>query len=318
MDLRGNQNSITPAPKPLHADAPAEQGPPSPSVTIVIPAYNEERAIGGQIKDIRTIMDQTEWAYEVIVVDDGSTDGTASEAANHPVQLISFPGNRGYGAAIKAGIARARAETIVIIDADGSYPSEAIPVLLGLTDGYDMVVGARTTEINHTPFIRRPAKWFLRVLASYLAGQHIPDLNSGLRVMKKNLVQRFNHLLPSGFSFTTSVTLALMCNDYLVRYHPIDYYRRTGRSKVRPKDAYGFLLLIVRTIVYFNPLRVFIPLGGFLFFAGLTKLIYDIGIVGTGKISASAGLGFLGSVIIWTLGLLADQIARIGFAMRQE
>lgn len=295
-----------------------ERGLSPPAVSIVMPAYNEEGAIGGQIKDVCSVMDQTEWAYEVIVVDDGSTDGTASEARKHPVQLIPFPRNRGYGAALKAGIARARGETIVIIDADGSYPSDAIPVLLGLTDGYDMVVGARTTEINHTPFIRRPAKWFLRVLASYLAGQRLPDLNSGLRVIKKSLVRRFSYLLPSGFSFTTSITLALLCNDYLVRYHPIDYHRRKGRSKVRAKDTYGFLLLILRTIVFFNPLRIFMPLGGLLFIAGVAKFIYDIGIVGIGKISAGAGLGFLGAVIIWTLGLLADQVARIGVAIRQE
>jgi glycosyltransferase involved in cell wall biosynthesis len=284
----------------------------------VIPAYNEEEAVGGQIKDIIGVMDQSDWTYEVIVVDDGSTDGTASEVAKFPVQLVLFPQNRGYGAALKAGIARARAETVVIIDADGTYPSDAIPRLLEVADGYDMVVGARTTETNHTPFIRRPAKWLLRVLASYLARQSLPDLNSGLRLIKKSLVQRFSYLLPSGFSFTTSITLALLCNDHLVRYYPIDYHRRRGQSKVRAKDAYGFFLLILRTIVFFNPLRVFMPLGGILFSAGVIKFIYDVGIVGIGKISAGAGLGFLGAVIIWTLGLLADQIARIGFAVRQE
>lgn len=318
MDLDRSHKTVVPTVVPRETGAPDKQALTPPAVTIVIPAYNEEGTVGGQIKDIIAVMDQSDWTYEVIVVDDGSTDGTASEAAKFPVQLVSYPQNRGYGAALKAGIARARAETVVIIDADGSYPSDAIPRLLEVADGYDMVVGARTTEINHTPLIRRPAKWFLRVLASYLAGQRLPDLNSGLRVLKKSLVQRFSHLLPSGFSFTTSITLALLCNDYLVRYHPIDYYRRTGHSKVRATDAYGFLLLILRTIVFFNPLRVFMPLGGLLFVAGVAKFIYDIGIVGIGKISAGAGLGFLGAVIIWTLGLLADQIARIGFAMRQE
>ncbi len=318
MNVEGYRGIVAHAQVPERPGVQDRPGLPPPTVSIVIPAYNEEEAVGGQIKDIIAVMDQSDWTYEVIVVDDGSTDGTASEAAKFPIELVSFPQNRGYGAALKAGIARARAETVVIIDADGSYPSDAIPKLLELADGYDMVVGARTTEINHTPLIRRPAKWFLRVLASYLAGQRLPDLNSGLRVLNKSLVQRFSHLLPSGFSFTTSITLALLCNDYLVRYHPIDYYRRTGHSKVRTTDAYGFLLLILWTIVFFNPLRVFMPLGGLLFVGGVAKFIYDIGIVGIGKISAGAGLGFLGAVIIWTLGLLADQIARIGFAMRQE
>lgn len=288
-------------------------------VSIIVPAYNEEEGIGQVLEQLCEVMRMSGWEYEILVVDDGSEDKTGDVASQYKdVTVLRHRKNRGYGAALKAGISKARAETIVIIDADGSYPSESIPLLLKQAEGYDMVVGARTTSINHTPLVRKPAKWFLRVLASYLAGQRLPDVNSGLRVMRKRLVQRFSHVLPSGFSFTTSITLALLCNDYLVHYQPIDYYPRKGRSKIRARDAYDFFLLILRTIVYFSPLRVFMPLGGLLFLSAVVKFTYDIGVVGIGKISAGVGLGILGAVIVWTLGLLADQIARIALAGRPE
>ena len=197
----------------------------------------------------------------------------------------------------------------MITDADGSYPAELIPVLLRDLGEYDMVVGARVGEHVAIPLIRRPAKWFLRKLASYLAGRAIPDLNSGLRVMRKPLVTRFEHLLPSGFSFTTTITIAALCSGSLVRYCPIDYHKRIGESKIRPTHTVEFLLLILRTIVYFNPLKVFIPLGGVFFLGGLVKFVYDLYI---GNLSETALLGFLGAAILWAVGLLSDQMSRIG------
>jgi glycosyltransferase involved in cell wall biosynthesis len=246
--------------------------------------------------------------FELIVVDDGSSDRTAelSEAAG--AQVLRLPENRGYGAALKAGIARAKHEIIVITDADGTYPAESIPVLLENLGEYDMVVGARIGANVAIPLVRRPAKWFLRRLASYLAGRAIPDLNSGLRVMRKSLVKRFEHLLPSGFSFTTTITLASLCSGALVRYSPIDYHERIGESKIRPAHAAEFLLLILRTIVYFNPLKVFLPIGGIFFLGGLVKFIYDVYI---GNFSETALLGFLGAAILWAVGLLSDQMSRI-------
>lgn len=285
------------------------------TVGIIIPAYNEEESIADQIDKVRTVMDETEWKYQLIVVDDGSTDRTAEEVRRCGTPLISFPRNRGYGAALKAGIAEAKCRYIVIIDADGTYPAHAIPQLLKQAHEYDMVVGARIGENVNVPFARRPAKWILGKLAGYLAGQPIPDLNSGLRVMKKTIVEQFEHILPSGFSFTTTITLALLCNDYLVYYHPVEYYRRIGQSKIRPAHAYHFLLLILRTMVYFNPLKVFLPLGGILFFVGFGKFVYDLFI---GNLSESAVLGFLGSIVVWAIGLLSDQIARVSLGMRRR
>ena len=226
-------------------------------VSIVIPAYNEEDAIATQIKSIQTVMNKTAWRYEIVVVNDGSTDGTAERANIPDVKLLSFPVNRGYGASLKTGITTARSELIVIIDADGTYPSEAIPEMLARSDKYDMVVGSRVGENVNIPFNRKQAKWFLRLLASYLSGKHIPDLNSGLRVFKKSIVEQFYNILPSGFSFTTTITLAFLCNEFLVYYHPINYFKRVGSSKIQPTHAYNFLLLILLTIVYFNPLKNF-------------------------------------------------------------
>src|SRR3990172_230005 len=283
-------------------------------VSIVIPAYNEEESIAMQIKAVREVMDKADWTYEVIVVDDGSTDDTAQKVVGQEAKLISLPQNHGYGAALKIGINEAQAEWIVIIDADGTYPCTAIPELLDMAHKYDMVVGARIGENVHIPFLRKPAKWLLNMLANYLSGRHIPDLNSGLRVLKKSIVKRFMPLLPSGFSFTTSITLALLCNDYLVMYHPVDYYRRIGNSKIRSVDAYHFLLLILRTITYYNPIKIFLPLGGIFFLGGMSKFIYDI--VTVWNLSESAIMGFLAAGIIWAIGLLADLIVRISFIER--
>jgi hypothetical protein len=155
--------------------------------------------------------------------------------------------------------------------------------------------------------MRRAPKAFLRALASYLAGQHLPDINSGLRLMRKSLVKRYEHLLPSGFSFTTTITLASACNGHAVEYIPIDYHARLGESKIRPRHAYDFTLLILRTIVYFNPLKVFIPLGAVLAVAGIAKFLYDISL---DNLSESAVLALLGALIVWSVGLLADQNSR--------
>jgi len=241
-------------------------------------------------------------------VDDGSTDRTAEEAGRADCRLLRLPRNRGYGAALKHGIAHAHAELVVITDADGTYPADVIPKLVAEARDYDMVVGARTGENVHVSVARAPAKWFLRVLASYLAGSHIPDLNSGLRVMRRKQVQAYSRILPSGFSFTTTITLALLCTERTVLYVPVDYRKRTGTSKIRPSHAYHFLILILRAIVLFNPLKVFLPLGALAFVVGLAKFIYDVTL---DNLSETAVMGLLAAVIIWSVGLLADQSARL-------
>ena len=277
-------------------------------ISIVIPAFNEEGAISACIREVRESLDPQSYEYEIIVVDDGSKDQTAELARAEGVNVVAMPENRGYGASLKTGIRHSKFDVIVITDADGTYPADRIPDLVDQLGQYDMVVGARTGQNVAIPFIRRPAKWLLRVLASYLAGRSIPDLNSGLRVMRKDLVRRFAHLLPPGFSFTTTITLAALCSNSLVKYSPIDYHARIGKSKIRPIHAFDFTLLIIRTIVYFNPLKVFLPLGALFLMAGLIKFGYDLYI---GNFSESALLGFVTAAILWAVGLLSDQISKL-------
>ena len=286
---------------------------PLEPVSIVIPAFNEEESIQSSIRDVRTAMDASGLEYELLVVDDGSGDQTAERAEQEGARVFRLPENSGYGAALKAGIARSKYQIIVITDADGTYPADQIPVLVRQLNGYDMVVGARIGDNVAIPTIRKPAKWLLRKLASYLAGRTIPDLNSGLRVMRRSLIRRTAHLLPQGFSFTTTITLSALCSGSLVKYSPIDYHPRIGQSKIRPTHAFDFLLLIVRTIVYFNPLKIFLPAGAIFFVIGIAKFIYDIYI---GNLSESAITGVFAAVALWAVGLLSDQVAKV--AMRGD
>jgi glycosyltransferase involved in cell wall biosynthesis len=279
--------------------------------TIVVPAFNEEGCIREVIHEIREALAGLE--YELIVVDDGSSDRTAERAEEAGAEVLQQPLNRGYGSSLKEGIRKARYDRIVITDADGTYPADAIPSLVEGLDRWEMVVGARVGENVAIPLVRRPAKWLLGKIASYLAGRRIPDLNSGLRAMRKPLVLRYFHLLPPGFSFTTTITLSALCRDHLVHYQKIDYRPRVGDSKIRPRHAFDFLILILRTIVYFNPLKVFLPLGGAFFVAGLLKGGYD---VWKGDFSESAVFAFLAGGLVWVVGLLSDQISRMG--MRGE
>lgn len=274
--------------------------------SIVIPAFNEEQGIVPTLRELREVLAGFE--YELLVVDDGSKDRTAERARAEGVSVIQQPINRGYGASLKAGIRRAKYDVIVITDADGTYPAGAIPALVAGCETYEMVVGARTGANVAIPLVRRPAKWVLGKLASYLAGRPIPDLNSGLRAMRRDLVRQYEHLLPSGFSFTTTITLSALCRDHLVRFDPIDYRAREGSSKIRPRHAYDFFLLILRTIVYFNPLKIFLPVGAFFFALGLAKFIYD---VTRENLSESAIFAFITAFLMWGLGLLSDQLSRI-------
>ena len=283
------------------------------AVSVVIPAFNEAEHVAGQITAVDAVLRETGWNYEIIVVDDGSTDGTAMRAAETGVRVLRHKRNRGYGASLKRGIAASRFDWILITDADGTYPASAIPTLLSRASENDMVVGARTGQTVKIPVQRKPAKWFLGKLASYLAGQKLPDLNSGLRLMRKDLIERYVHLLPSGFSFTTTITLASACNDHPIEYVRINYLARLGESKIRPRHAYDFTLLILRTIVFFNPLKVFLPTGLVLALAGIAKFAYD---VTKDNLSESAIFALLAAFLVWAVGLLADQNARIAMNKR--
>ena len=282
------------------------------AISVVIPAYNEAASIGPTLQRVQAALDRSQYEGEIIVVDDGSTDGTADEIPQHPqVRLIRHPQNKGYGAALKTGIRQASHETILILDADGTYPCERIPDLAAQIGPYDMVVGARTGENVHIPLIRRPAKWALNRLANYLSDAKIPDLNSGMRAFKRDVALRFFRLLPSGFSFTTTLTLALLTNAYNVRYIPIDYYPRTGRSKIDPfRDTINFFALVVRMVLSFRPLRVFVPVALTMMLISIIKVIYDIKVYDFHIATSTVVLVTLTFQVI-VLGMIADLIVSL-------
>ena len=249
--------------------------------SLIVPCFNEEGAIARTITELRNSLAHIE-AYELVVVNDGSTDRTgeilAQCAAEDPnLRVVTHVINRGYGAALKTGIRNSRAELIAITDADGTYPNHRLLELVVEAEQADMAVGARISDDVEYPLIRRIPKIFLTAYANWIAHQPIPDLNSGMRVFRRAIAERFFNILPDGFSFTTTITLAMLTNRYVVKYVPIGYAHRIGKSKIKPiKDTLRFFQLILRTGMYFAPLRIFSPVLAIFFLAFSASLGYDV------------------------------------------
>jgi glycosyltransferase involved in cell wall biosynthesis len=292
------------------------------AVSVIIPAYNEANGIGPQVDAVRRVMAEHAIPCEIIVVDDGSSDDTPHAALSAGAFVVQQPENRGYGAALKVGISAASHEYIVIIDADGTYPAHEIPTLLRLLDGADMVVGARIGNDVHVPLARRPAKWLLTKMAVRIAGRPIPDLNSGLRVFRREVVRQYFPILSNQFSFTTTITLAYLADGYRVLYHPIDYYQRVGRSKIVPRHFMDFIMLLLRTAILFEPMKIFVPVALALGGLGVLKVVFDVLSFGprTGSygislifqpvISTSAILLLLAALQVLLFGMVADGLIR--------
>lgn len=281
------------------------------SVSIVMPAFNEEMSVKASISEMRELLSEAGISAEFIVVDDGSKDDTARQAKSAGARVIQHRSNRGYGASLKTGIAEAGYDTIAITDADGTYPARYLPQMLQELEQADMVVGARTGNDVHIPLIRRPAKWMLNKLANYVSGRQIPDLNSGLRVFRRDVVMQYFPILPDQFSFTTTITMAMLCDKYAVSYIPIDYRKRSGRSKIVPWDAGSFAILILRIAMLFKPLRVFIPLALACLVYGVGKMTIDM--FRDPNISASAILAMITAMQLTLVGMLGEAIAsRLG------
>lgn len=248
---------------------------------VIVPCYNEEGIIRETIAEIRRVFAGAA-SWELVVVNDGSSDGSRvilDELVGQvpELEVVHHERNRGYGAALKTGIRRASADLIVITDADGTYPNERLPELLDIARDADMVVGARTATDVQYPLIRKIPKLFLRRYASWLAGQSIPDINSGMRVFRKSVAERFFKILPDTFSFTITITLSMLTNRYDVRFVPIGYKTRVGKSKIKPiRDTLRFCQLLVRTGMYFAPLRVLLPLIALLTLMFSVSIGYDV------------------------------------------
>jgi glycosyltransferase involved in cell wall biosynthesis len=277
------------------------------SVSIIIPAYNEEGSIGSVLDGLRDWRDRA----EIIVVDDASTDRTAESAERAGARVIRHLHNKGYGAALKTGIRAAAGDIVVMMDADSEHSAEQITRLLHALGSNDMVVGARGKG-SHSPLLRRPGKWLLSKVANYLAQTQIPDLNSGLRAFRKDVAKRFLHILPNGFSFTTTLTLALFKEGYNTAYVPIVTTPRVGKSTVNPiRDGLNTIMLIIRVIALFDPLRVFLPTSAVLFLIGVIYWILDIVYRQRVNIPSGAVMVILASIIVFMFGILADQVSAI-------
>ena len=292
-------------------------------VTVIFPAYNEAGAIANEIRATAAVMSRLGRPYELLVVDDGSTDRTAEAAEAAGARVLQHIGNRGYGSALKTGIVAASHDTIVISDADGTYPADRIPDLLRELDTADMVVGARVGPNVAIPLVRRPAKWLLGKLANRIAGCHIPDLNSGLRAFRRECVNQYLRILSNKFSFTTTITLALLADDYEVRYVPIDYHARIGHSKIRPRHFMEFVVLVLRMAMLFQPLRVFLPLAALFITAGVLKVANDViafsyrtnqpigwSLLVQPVLSTSALLLLMAALQLLLIGMVADGVLR--------
>jgi glycosyltransferase involved in cell wall biosynthesis len=279
------------------------------SISIVIPAYNEETAIGSVIEGLKSI----DISAEIIVVDDGSTDKTRDIVSRAKVKVIRHPYNKGYGAALKTGIREATGRVICFFDADNQHRIEDLKEMLRYVGEYDSVLAMRTAD-SHVPVLRRPGKKVLQWVANFLANRRIPDLNCGLRAFKREVLVRIMHILPDGFSFSTTTTIAMYKMGYTIKWVLVTTNPRIGKSTVKQlKHGIETIMLITRLITLFDPLRVFLPISLLLVGSGIVyqlvlMVLYGFHIAGGSVLSVLAG------ILIFFFGVLADQIS----AMRLE
>ena len=281
-------------------------------VSVVLPVYNERGHLKEEIDRITEALAASEFTYEIIVVDDGSDDGSEIDLASiEGIRLIRHGTNRGSGSARRTGTTAARGRIVVWTDVDMTYPNERIPEFVAAVEGCDHVVGARRTEEGTKRFFRVPAKWFIRRLASYLTNTDIPDLNSGLRAFRRDVAMQYVHHLPAGFSCVTTLTMSFLANGYQVKYVPIDYFPRAGTSKFHWwRDTKRYLMQVVRMSLSYNPLKVFMPIGLTTLTVGIVKLAYDW-IDRDFRLAANTLLILLASLQAIAVGLLADLVVRV-------
>jgi len=280
-------------------------------VSIVLPAYNEAKAIGELIAGIKRIMAKIPgYRYEIIVIDDASIDKTGEIAQKKGVKVIRHPVNRGSGASRKTGIRKAKGEIILMMDVDGTYLPTDIPKILAYFPVFDQVIGARRKEAGSFRFFRSLTKLLIRHLASYLTGVKIPDLNSGMRAFKKEIIKQYLWLVPDGFSCVTTMTMTFLTNGYQVKWVPIGYKPRIGKSKFHPlKDTYNYILTVIRMILIYNPLKIFMPIGAVLILGAVVKGLWTFALYGEARMLELILL-MTGFFIVF-LGLLADLVVTL-------
>ncbi len=280
-------------------------------VSVVLPVFNERGHLRAEIDRIQAALTASPYSFEIIVVDDGSNDGSELDLPTiEGIRLLRHPRNRGSGAARRTGTTAARGRVVVWTDVDMTYPNDEIPMLVKELEGFDHVVGARRTEEGTVRVLRVPAKWFIRKLASYLTETDIKDLNSGLRAFRRDVAMQYVHLLPSGFSCVTTLTMSFLANGYSVKYVPIDYFPRAGQSKFHWwRDTKRYVLQVVRMTLSYNPLKVFLPIGMALLVVGFVKLGFDWA-ARDFRLATNTLLILFAALQSITVGLLADLVVR--------
>jgi glycosyltransferase involved in cell wall biosynthesis len=284
----------------------------TPKFSVIIPVFNEESALPSFLENLFSVINGRD--MEVIVVDDGSTDQGAGilerYAMESKIKLVRHNHNQGYGSSLKSGLRAASAEKVLIIDADGSYSPENIPALLERSDRYEMVVASRKSGFKVEPLLRRVFKWLVLRMLHYLAGYQIPDLNSGMRLFNKSTALKYASILPEGFSFTSTITLIFLSEGFSIEYFDIDYQPRAGKSKFRLSELSSLSLLLLRTIMYFNPLKFFIPLSLALVTLALAISFFSIFVLKR-FMDVTAVVILLSAVQTFIVGLLADLLLRL-------
>jgi len=276
-------------------------------VTVIVPVYNEKEVIAVTFTELRRECPQ----IKIIVVDDNSTDGSYEEISklNFNITVIRHRYNKGYGASLKTGLKNCNTKYSIFFDSDGQHDPKDIKRLIAEISGYDMVVGARTKD-SELQRHRKPGKWVLQKVVNLMVEQHIPDINSGLRIVNTELARNYLHLLPDKFSFSTTITMIFMKELLDVKFIPIKTRRRVGKSTVKYfHDGFTTLLLIIRIIILFDPLKIFIPTSIFIFMFGVIRFIQML--IQHEPTTITSLFGMLTGVLIFFFGLLADQLASI-------
>jgi len=279
------------------------------SFSIVIPAKNEAGAIGAAVAGAREAYPDA----EIIVVDDGSDDDTGAVAKEAGANVVRHPESLGNGAAVKAGARAATGDIIAFMDGDGQHSaSEFAPLLQRLEEGYDMVIGARDSG-SHANVGRLYANGIYNVVASWLTGRRIPDLTSGFRVVRATLFRQFLYLLPNGFSYPTTITMAFLRAGYPIRFESIPVAKRIGKSHIRPlRDGVRFMVIIFKIATLYSPLKIFLPISAAFFTTGLAWYIYTFSTMG--RFTNMSMLLLSASVIVFLIGLISEQITALTYS----
>jgi len=288
-----------------------------PEISVIIPFYNEVAALPSVINRILPVLEGMSRLYEIIVVDDGSEDGTKDIPFPDGVRVITHPYNMGNGAAVKDGIRQARGRFLVMMDGDGQHQPEDIPLLIAQLSTFDMVVGARTPA-SKASLHRNLANGIYNLFASYMCGRRIEDLTSGFRAVKRDIARRFLYLLPNGFSYPATITLAVVRSGYSLAYVPIMSGRRIGKSKIRLlRDGTRFLLIILRIATLFSPLKIFLPVSALMFSLGLGYGIFRI-VSMDGRYGPTSAMLMTMAVVVFMVGLVSEQVAQLRFERSEE